>query len=124
MKLHIDPPNAFNSLYIKRVQEIFYFMTNYSQSANPNATNSELDAKKIVKNVESSMLMSLHFGRHFWLDDDNNMMSCPTFDDGQPDILNEDYVSEWDDISTTDLDKLFYIHRSLVLDSVNTEVHS
>ena len=70
------------------------------------------------------MLMSLHFGRHFWLDDDNNMMSCPTFVDGQPDILNEDYVSEWDDISTTDLDKLFYIHRSLVLDSGNTEVHS
>ena len=25
--------------------------TSYSQSANPNATNSELDAKKIVKNV-------------------------------------------------------------------------
>ena len=70
------------------------------------------------------MLMSLHFGRHFWLDDDNNMMSCPTFVDGQPDILNEDYVCEWDDISTTDLDKLFYIHRSLVLDSINTEVYS
>ena len=70
------------------------------------------------------MLMSLHFGRHFWLDDDNNMMSCPTFVDGQPDILNEDYVCEWDDISTTDLDKLLYIHRQLVLDSVTTEVHS
>ena len=27
-------------------------MTNYRQSANPNATNSELDAKKIVKNVQ------------------------------------------------------------------------
>ena len=26
--------------------------TSYSQSANPNATNSELDAKKIIKNVE------------------------------------------------------------------------
>ena len=25
---------------------------NYSQSANPNATNSELDAKKIVKNIQ------------------------------------------------------------------------
>ena len=70
------------------------------------------------------MLMSLHFGRHFWLDDDNNMMSCPTFVDGQPDILNEDYVCEWDEISTTDLDKLFTIHRHLVLDSVTTEVHS
>ena len=27
-------------------------MTNYRQSANPDATNSELDAKKIVKNVQ------------------------------------------------------------------------
>ena len=27
-------------------------MTNYRQSANPNATNSELDAKKIIKNVQ------------------------------------------------------------------------
>jgi len=27
-------------------------LTNYRQSANPNATNSELDAKKIVKNVQ------------------------------------------------------------------------
>ena len=70
------------------------------------------------------MLMSLHFGRHFWLDDDNNMMSCPTFVDGQPDILNEDYVCEWDEISSTDLDKLLHIHRSLVLDSVTTEVYS
>ena len=52
MKLHIDPPNDFNSLYIKRVQEIFYFMTNYSQSANPNATNSELDAKVIIKHPQ------------------------------------------------------------------------
>ncbi len=26
--------------------------TSYSQSANPDATNSELDAKKIVKNVQ------------------------------------------------------------------------
>ena len=27
-------------------------MTIYRQSANPNATNSELDAKKIIKNVQ------------------------------------------------------------------------
>ena len=27
-------------------------MTNYQQTANPNATNSELDAKKIVNNVQ------------------------------------------------------------------------
>ena len=33
------------------------------------------------------MLMSLHFGRHFWLDDDNELMSCPTQVDGNPDLL-------------------------------------
>ena len=31
-------------------------LTNYRQSANPDATNSELDAKKIVKNVELTSL--------------------------------------------------------------------
>ena len=62
------------------------------------------------------MLMSLHFGRHFWLDDDNELMSCPSFVDGNPDTFNEDYVSEWDDFSDVDVSKLLYIYRSLVLD--------
>ena len=56
MKLHINPPNDLNSLYIKRVKQIFYFMTNYSQSANPNATNSELDAKRIITYKELTSL--------------------------------------------------------------------
>ncbi len=62
------------------------------------------------------MLLSLHFGRHFWLDDDNELMSCPSFNDGNPDTFNEDYVSEWDDFSDVDVSKLLYIFRSLVLD--------
>ena len=62
------------------------------------------------------MLLSLLFGRHFWLDDDNELMSCPSFVDGNPDLLNEDYVSEWDDFSDVDVSKLLYIFRSLVLD--------
>ncbi len=62
------------------------------------------------------MLLSLHFGRHFWLDDDNELMSCPSFVDGNPDLFNEDYVSEWDDFSDVDVSKLLYIFRSLVLD--------
>ena len=62
------------------------------------------------------MLLSLHFGRHFWLDDDNELMSCPSFVDGNPDLFNEDYVSEWDDFSDVDVSKLLYIYRSLVLD--------
>ena len=61
------------------------------------------------------MLLSLHFGRHFWLDDDNELMSCPSFNDGNPDTFNEDYVSEWDDFSDVDVSKLLYIFRQLVL---------
>ena len=62
------------------------------------------------------MLLSLHFGRHFWLDDDNDLMSCPSFVDGNPDTFNEDYVCEWDDLEGLDLGKLLYIYRSLLLD--------
>ena len=62
------------------------------------------------------MLMSLHFGRHFWLDDDNELMSCPTFVDGNPDLLNEEYVSDWTDLEGLNLDKLLYIYKSLLLD--------
>jgi hypothetical protein len=43
-------------------------------------------------------------------------MSCPTFVDGNPDLFNEDYVSEWTDLEGVDLSKLLYIHKSLLLD--------
>jgi len=62
------------------------------------------------------MLMSLHFGRHFWLDDDNDLMSCPTFVDGNPDTFNEDYVSEWDDFEGLNVGKLLDIYKTLLLD--------
>ena len=62
------------------------------------------------------MLLSLHFGRHFWLDDDNELMSCPSFVDSQPDLDNQDYVCEWEDLEGLDLGKLLYIYRSLLLD--------
>ena len=35
------------------------------------------------------MMLSLHFGRHFWLDDDNELMSCPSFVDGNPDTSDD-----------------------------------
>ena len=40
-------------------------MTNYRQSANPNATNSELDAKKIVKNVQLTSLQRVELIEQF-----------------------------------------------------------
>ena len=62
------------------------------------------------------MLLSLHFGMHFWLDDDNELMYCPSFSNGQPDTFNENYVCDWDDWSDVDVSKLLYIFRQLVLD--------
>ncbi len=62
------------------------------------------------------MIMSLHFGRHFWLDDEGDLMSCPTFKDGTPDLDNHDYVLDWEDTSDLNLERLLYVHRTLLED--------
>ncbi len=64
------------------------------------------------------MILSLHFGMHFWLDDDNDFCYCPSFEDSTPDEDNWGYVSEWQDLEDVNLDKLFTIHRHLVTDKV------
>ena len=61
------------------------------------------------------MINSEDFGMTFWLDDDNEFCYSPTFANNEPDKDNWGYVCEWDEITSTDLDKLFYIHRQLVL---------
>ena len=65
------------------------------------------------------MMLSLHFGMYFWLDDENDFCYCPAFNDGTADLDNWSYVSEWDDFADVDFDKLFYIHRQLVLDKAS-----
>ena len=66
------------------------------------------------------MLASLHFGRHFWLDEDQEFCSCPTQVDGTPDLDQWDYVSEWTDLEGLNLDKLLYIHRDLIVSDAVT----
>ena len=68
--------------------------------------------------MEFAMLLSLHFGRFFWLDDEDDFCSCPANVDGTADENNWDYVSEWQDLEDVNLDKLFTIHRNLVTDKV------
>lgn len=64
-------------------------------------------------------ILSLHFGMFFWLEEEtDDLCFCPAFKDGNADLENWGYVSEWDDFQGVDLDKLFYIHRSLVTDQV------
>ena len=68
--------------------------------------------------MEFAMLLSLHFGRFFWFDDENEFCSCPANVDGTADEDNWDYVSEWQELEGVNLDKLFTIHRNLVTDKV------
>ena len=62
------------------------------------------------------MINSNTFGMTFWLDNDNQFRYCPTFLNDNPDKSNWGYVSEWDDWSDVNINKLFEIHRQLVLD--------
>ena len=61
-------------------------------------------------------ILSLNFGRTFWLDEDGNFCSAPTYKNGDTDWSQADYVSEWTDLEGVDLGKLLYIHKSLLLD--------
>ena len=62
-------------------------------------------------------LLSLHFGRTFWLDENDDFCSAPTYKDGTTDYDMWDYVSEWD-MEGVDFDKLFYVHKELVTNAV------
>ncbi len=64
------------------------------------------------------MIHSMHFGRAFWLDDENELCSAPWRKDGTVEELNWDYVSEWNDLDSLDLGRLLEIHKSLVIDAV------
>ena len=64
------------------------------------------------------MYLSEHFGRAFWVDDDNEFRSCPLFVNNKPDYSQVDYVSEWTDLEGVELNKLFNIHR---LEIINKE---
>ena len=64
------------------------------------------------------MLHSMHFGRAFWLDDDNEFCSCPWRKDVTVEDLNWDYVSEWD-MEGVNFDRLFDIHRTLTIEKHN-----
>ena len=64
--------------------------------------------------TSSEDLLSLHFGRTFWLDDKDELCSAPTFKNGETHWEQWDYVSDWVDLEGVNLDKLFDIHRTLI----------
>ena len=68
-------------------------------------------------------ILSLHSGRTFWLDDEDELCSAPTFKNGETDYEMWDYVSEWQDLEGINLDALLNIHKNLVIKNYieNTE---
>ena len=65
------------------------------------------------------MFRSEHFGRIFWVDDNDDFKSCPQNVDGTGDFTCEDYVCEWDDWEGVDYEKLFDIHQACVINKQN-----
>ena len=65
------------------------------------------------------MYSSEHFGRIFWVDDNNDFRSCPLNVNGTGDFTCEDYVSEWDDWSDVDMNELLNIHKFCILNKIN-----
>ena len=61
------------------------------------------------------MYWSNYFGRIFWVDDNMNFKSCPQNIDETGDFDHEDYVSEWTDWDGVNMDLLFDIHQSCIV---------
>ena len=67
------------------------------------------------------MVKSEHFGRIFWVDDNDDFKSCPQNTDGTGDFDTWDYVSEWTDWEGVNYEKLFNIHQACV---INKNMHN
>ena len=65
------------------------------------------------------MFKSQSFGRIFWVDDNDDFNSCPQNIDGTGDFANADYVSEWTDWEGVNMETLFNIHQSCVINKQN-----
>ena len=58
------------------------------------------------------MYVSESFGRHFWVDEEDQFRSAGSFIDGTADMDNADYVSDWEEWEGVDFDLLFAIYRT------------
>ena len=61
------------------------------------------------------MINSEEFGMTFWINDEQDLMYCPTFIGGEPDFSNSGYVEEWDDWSEVDVPELIRIIQKLII---------
>ena len=82
-------------------------MTNYSQSANPNATNSELDSKRIISYNDTNLPNGITTPKENELSSLQRDKLIEQFVELQTDSMDLDTMVEWiQDILTNDYDKL------------------
>ena len=62
------------------------------------------------------MIQSELLGRHFWISPDGDFCSCPTFENGEPDAANIDYLEEWqgDDLGILEFNEIIKIYQRLM----------
>ena len=60
------------------------------------------------------MINSEEFGMTFWFNDEADLMYCPTFISGEPDVDNAGFVEDWDDWEGVNYHALFDIIRRLI----------
>ena len=67
-------------------------------------------------------LLSLHFGRTFWLNEEGEFCSAPTFKNGETHWDQWDYVSDWD-MEGVDFDRLFGVTKTLIESRMYEQVY-
>ena len=65
------------------------------------------------------MYLSETFGRHFWVDDNYEFKSCPSFVDNTGDFDRSDYVIEWEDWEGVSIKELLNIHHACIINKTN-----
>ena len=98
----------------KMAEELDDYLQNYNYKVTINTKR----PPQLVLKRRIIMYLSEHFGRAFWVDDNNEFRSCPLFVNNKPDYSQVDYVSEWTDLEGVRLDKLFNIHRIEILNRI------
>ena len=69
-------------------------------------------------------LLSMEFGRTFWLDENWELYSAPTFKDGSTHWENNGLVSEWTDLEGLNMNALLDIHKTLIVDKTKEELRN
>ena len=67
------------------------------------------------------MFLSEHFGRAFWIDNDNEFRSCPLKVNNTVHFEQTDYVSEWTDLEGLELGKLLNIHKIVLHNRIHSK---